>query len=409
MFIHPEFDPIAFRLFGWPVYWYGIMYLLSFGWFYFMGQRMLKWPAFFYLRHIVMEDLTVAGLLGVMLGGRLGYVLFYNPSFYFANPVQIFHIWDGGMSFHGGLLGVILAVAAYSYLSGRSFLRLIDFAAVLTPIGLGLGRLGNFINGELPGRMAPESLPWAMVFPQVDDALRHPSPIYQALLEGLLLAAVMLLLARRPRPRGFLSGIFLICYALVRLLSEQFREPDAHIGLLWGNMSLGQWLSIPMFLAGVLLLLYNPLKQMRRNKNINKNDSLPADTSEDRPSADDSQPLTDELPEPDSAVMATVADSPSRGSWWRNLFANKNADNDDSPLTDAPDNRQTEDDRDSSADDLLEPSTVAVAAASHSSPSRGSWWRNLFADNSKEDEEDDAREARISRRYKRRMRKKQRR
>lgn len=221
MIIHPQIDPIAFRLFGWPVYWYGIMYLLAFCWFFFMGWRFLQTPAFAYLRRrIVMEDLTVAGLLGVIVGGRLGYVLFYNASFYISHPTQIFYIWDGGMSFHGGLIGVMLAVLAYARLSGSTFLRLIDFVAVLVPVGLGLGRIGNFINGELPGRVVSSDLPWAMVFPQIDSSLRHPSPIYQALLEGVVLAAVMLWLAKRRRPPGFLVGTFLIGYGLARFFSR---------------------------------------------------------------------------------------------------------------------------------------------------------------------------------------------
>lgn len=253
MIAHPDIDPTAFEVFGWPVRWYGLMYLLAFAAAYFWGRRLLRRAAFAGLRRLVMDDMLLAGVVGVVFGGRLGYVLFYNPAFYADNPGQIFRLWDGGMSFHGGLLGVATALFFYSRRAGFSFLRTADFAAMLAPIGLGLGRIGNFINGELPGRVASADLPWAMIFPG-DSVARHPSPLYQAFLEGAMLFALMVFFATRRRPAGFLSGVFLVGYAISRMISELFREPDAHIGFIFGGVSMGQLLSVPMLLGGVALL-----------------------------------------------------------------------------------------------------------------------------------------------------------
>ena len=216
-----------------------------------LSAPLLRRPAFVGWRFSA-ADMLSAGLVGVLLGGRLGYAIFYNPSFYFANPLHIFRLWDGGMSFHGGLLGVIIALIIFSRRANLPFWRVADFAAVLTPLGLGLGRIGNFINGELPGRVTEVS--WGLVFPG-ESFMRHPSSLYQAFLEGAILMLVMWLLTARRYAAGTISAAFLIGYALCRLFSELFRQPDAHLGFIFGGVSMGQLLSLPMLLAGVILLM----------------------------------------------------------------------------------------------------------------------------------------------------------
>ncbi|NLE96568.1 MAG: prolipoprotein diacylglyceryl transferase, partial [Propionibacterium sp.] len=175
-------------------------------------------------------------------------------EFYLSNPLEILKLWDGGMSFHGGAIGVILGIVWVAYRRGRPFLQVADFLVPAVPLGLALGRIGNFINGELWGRAAPESLPWAMVFPTGGDVARHPSQLYQALLEGVLLFIILWLFARKPRYRGQVAGLFLAGYGVLRFTAEFFREPDAHLGILGFGMSMGQWLSVPMVLAGVILI-----------------------------------------------------------------------------------------------------------------------------------------------------------
>ncbi|TAL23518.1 MAG: prolipoprotein diacylglyceryl transferase, partial [Aquabacterium sp.] len=198
------------------------------------------------------EDVLFFGVLGVVLGGRLGYVLFYKPAHFLHHPLEVFAVWQGGMSFHGGLMGVILAMALFGRLRGRHFFDVADLVAPCVPVGLAVGRLGNFINGELWGREAPASLPWAMVFPQSGtDIPRHPSQIYQFLLEGLLLFTLLWLYSRKPRRLGMVSGWFLVGYGVMRFTAEYFREPDAFLGLLALNLSMGQWLCVPMVLAGL--------------------------------------------------------------------------------------------------------------------------------------------------------------
>jgi len=196
------------------------------------------------------------GVLGVIIGGRLGYVLFYKPAYYAANPLEIFAVWKGGMSFHGGLLGVLAAMALFARVRGRHFLEITDLIAPCVPTGLASGRIGNFINGELWGRAADPSLPWAMVFPQSGSNLpRHPSQIYQFLLEGLLLFVLLWIYARKPRRLGEVSGAFLVGYGVFRFIAEYFREPDSFLMDLPARtgLSMGQWLCLPMVLAGVAL------------------------------------------------------------------------------------------------------------------------------------------------------------
>ena len=196
-------------------------------------------------------------MLGVILGGRLGQVLFYEPGYYLAHPFEILAVWKGGMSFHGGLLGVLIAMGLYARKTRRTWLDITDFIAPLVPLGLASGRIGNFINGELWGRVADPALPWAMIFPQVDNLPRHPSQLYQAGLEGVLLFIILWFFSRGVRARGAVSGMFLIGYGCLRFIAEFFRTPDDGIFGLSEVISMGQWLSLPMILIGVALLVWS--------------------------------------------------------------------------------------------------------------------------------------------------------
>ena len=260
MLTHPQFNPIALDLtgFGLPVqvHWYGLTYLAAFGLFLWLAGRRAAQPQFqqagWTFRDV--EDLLFFGVLGVVLGGRLGYVLFYKPGHYLQNPLEVLAVWKGGMAFHGGLIGVAVALALFAHLRRRPFLQVADLVAPCVPTGLACGRIGNFINGELWGRMADPSLPWAMVFPQSGtDFARHPSQIYQFLLEGLLLFVWLWWYGAKPRGRGQVAGMFLVGYGLFRFIAEYFREPDAFLGLLSLGLSMGQWLCLPMMVAGVAL------------------------------------------------------------------------------------------------------------------------------------------------------------
>jgi phosphatidylglycerol:prolipoprotein diacylglycerol transferase len=259
MLIHPQFDPVAVQLGPVSIHWYGITYLVAFGLFMVLTRLRLRHAPYLHQPRVwnppMLEDLLFYGVLGVILGGRLGYCLFYKPSHYLAHPFEILAIWQGGMSFHGGMLGVILAMVFWARRHHLPWLAVTDFIAPCVPTGLASGRVGNFINGELWGRPADPSLPWAMVFPQSgDDLARHPSQIYQFALEGLLLFVVLWLLARKPRPLGLVSGAFLVGYGAFRFLAEYFREPDAFLGLLSMGLSMGQWLCLPMVMYGLFLM-----------------------------------------------------------------------------------------------------------------------------------------------------------
>jgi phosphatidylglycerol:prolipoprotein diacylglycerol transferase len=256
MLTHPQFDPVALSLGPLKVHWYGLMYLLAFAQFWWLGKRRLATRPELGMTEKGLDDLMFYGVLGVVLGGRLGQVLFYEPGHYLAHPAEILAIWKGGMSFHGGLLGVLAAVTLWAHKHKAAWLSATDFVAPLVPLGLMFGRIGNFINGELWGRAADPGLPWAMVFPQVGDSIaRHPSQIYQALGEGLLLFILLWLYARRVRPVGAVSGAFLIGYGAFRSLAEHFREPDAGIFGQSYLVSMGQWLSLPMIAIGLYLLI----------------------------------------------------------------------------------------------------------------------------------------------------------
>ena len=260
MLVHPQFDPIALDLgkLGLPIaiHWYGITYLVAFGLFLFLAIRRTRLPQFAatgWTRRDV-EDLLFFGVLGTVIGGRLGYVLFYKPGFYLGHPLEILAVWKGGMAFHGGLLGVIVAMALFARARGRHFLEVTDLVAPCVPTGFAAGRVGNFINGELWGRFSSPDLPWGMVFPQSGSNLpRHPSQIYQFLLEGMLLFVVLWIYGKKARGLGQVSGAFLVGYGVLRFTAEFFREPDAFLGLLALGMSMGQWLCVPMIVAGVAI------------------------------------------------------------------------------------------------------------------------------------------------------------
>ncbi len=258
MWVHPDFDPVAIRLGPLAIHWYGLTYLLAFALFFFLMRRRMASPA-----HAGqgwqakdLDDLLFLGVLGVVLGGRLGYVLFYKPDVYLANPLLIFKVWEGGMSFHGGLLGVIAALAWFARSRQRPFWQVTDIVAPCVPTGIFAVRLGNFVNGELFGRVAGSDVPWAMVFKHGGPLARHPSQIYQALTEGLLLFFILWWFARKPRPLAQVSGLFLLGYGTLRFGMEFFREPDDFLGLRWLQLSQGQWLCLPMIAVGVMIMVW---------------------------------------------------------------------------------------------------------------------------------------------------------
>ncbi|MDZ4098288.1 MAG: prolipoprotein diacylglyceryl transferase [Methylophilaceae bacterium] len=252
MLIHPQFDPVAIHLGSYPIHWYGLMYLIGFLSLLWLG----KWRANRYpeagWKSSEMDDILFYGALGVIIGGRLGYCLFYQPAYYLSHPLEIAYIWQGGMSFHGGFLGVLATMVFFARKTGKRWLAVMDFVAPLVPIGLGAGRMGNFINGELWGRTT--DVAWGMVFPQVDNLVRHPSQLYQFVLEGIILFILLWWYSSKPRPVGAVSGLFLIGYGSFRFLVEFTREPDSFLGLLALNLSMGQWLSLPMIVVGAWMM-----------------------------------------------------------------------------------------------------------------------------------------------------------
>jgi phosphatidylglycerol---prolipoprotein diacylglyceryl transferase len=255
MLVHPEFDPVAISLGPLAIRWYGLMYLLAFAQFMLLGRYRIKHHPRGVFTAGMLDDMLFYGVLGVILGGRLGHVVFYQPGYYLQEPLEILAIWQGGMSFHGGFLGVIAAMALFARKHNLRWLSVTDFIAPLVPLGLGAGRIGNFINGELWGR--PTDVPWGMIFPRADSLPRHPSQIYEFALEGLAFFALMWIFSAKPRPTGAVSGMFLIGYGVFRSVAEFYREPDdGFMGVLTLGISMGQWLSLPMIVAGTAMLVW---------------------------------------------------------------------------------------------------------------------------------------------------------
>ncbi len=254
MLTHPDINPVAISLGPLQVHWYGLMYLVAFLSFYWLGSLRAKQPDSGWKVEEV-SDLLFYGALGVILGGRLGYVLFYDLSNYITQPLNIFKIWQGGMSFHGGLLGVIIGMAIFARRTQRSFFQVADFVAPLVPLGYGAGRIGNFINGELWGRVT--DVPWGMVFQNAPDQLpRHPSQLYQAFLGGLVIFTIIWLYSRKPRPTMAVSSLFLICFGSYRFFVEFFRQPDVQLGFVaFDWLTMGQILSAPLVPIGIAMLV----------------------------------------------------------------------------------------------------------------------------------------------------------
>jgi phosphatidylglycerol---prolipoprotein diacylglyceryl transferase len=257
----PVFDPVAISLGPIAIRWYALAYIggIVLGWIYaralIKSEKLWGGPAPISLAQ--MDDFILWVTIGIIVGGRSGYVLFYNLPFFIEHPAAIFKLWEGGMSFHGGFLGCVVAVMWFAYKNGISILSLGDIVTAVGPIGLFLGRLANFINSELWGRVADPSLPWAVVFPNGGPLPRHPSQLYEAILEGIVLftvLAVMIRMGALKRP-GLILGSFILIYALARIAGEMFREPDPQLGFLWGGLTMGMLLSVPMIFAGIILIV----------------------------------------------------------------------------------------------------------------------------------------------------------
>lgn len=257
-----DFDPVAFRVFGWPIHWYGLMYLVGFagGWGlarYRIAKMRLDW------KPVEVDDLLFYVGLGAIAGGRIGYTLFYNFSTWLNDPVSFFRVWEGGMSFHGGLLGVLLGLWFFNRRYKKGYFNIVDFTAPFVPICIITVRFGNFLNGELWGKIS--DVPWAMVFPASGSILpRHPSPLYECLSEGVLLFILLWFFSSKPRPTMAVSGMFAIGYGIARFSVEFVRMPDAHLGYLaFGWVTMGQVLTLPLIITGAVLLwlAYHPLKK----------------------------------------------------------------------------------------------------------------------------------------------------
>lgn len=263
----PNIDPVLFELGPLSIRWYGLMYLVGFAFAMWLANRRADKPNSGWTREQV-SDLLFAGFLGVVIGGRVGYVLFYGFDELIRDPLYLFKVWTGGMSFHGGLLGVITAMFWYARKNGRTFFNVADFIAPLVPFGLGMGRLGNFMNSELWGRVT--DVPWAIVFPNGGPLPRHPSQLYEFALEGVVLFFILNWFIRRPRPEGSVSGLFLLGYGTFRFLVEYVREPDAHLGLFGGYISMGQILSLPMVIIGSLMVVWAYKVNGRHTNKVSK-------------------------------------------------------------------------------------------------------------------------------------------
>ena len=258
MLIHPMPNPIAIQIGPLAVHWYGLMYVLAFALFIALGRVRIRQPHIAALgwKKEDLDDMLFYGMLGVVIGGRLGEVLFYRPEYFFHNPLEIFMVWHGGMSFHGGFLGVILAMYLWGRKAGRNLFDVLDFIAPLVPLGYAAGRLGNFINAELPGRIAPETLPWAMQWPGIPYPV-PPSPIYQMLVDGILVFIILWLFARKPHPRVAVGAMFTLLYGCARFFTEYFRTPDWEVVWFGVPITSGQMLSLPMIVGAIALLVWS--------------------------------------------------------------------------------------------------------------------------------------------------------
>jgi phosphatidylglycerol:prolipoprotein diacylglycerol transferase len=259
MFVHPQFDPVVVHIGAFGIHWYGLMYLIGFLAFIGLGKWQINNRSWHAWTIPMLDDALFFGALGVILGGRLGYVLFYQFDYFVHHPNEILAVWQGGMSFHGGFLGVLVAMGLFARKYQLKWLSIMDFVAPLVPIGLGAGRMGNFINGELWGRVTNSQ--YGMVFPKVDQLLRHPSQLYEFTLEGICLFLILWIYSSKPRETGAISALFLIGYGSFRFIAEYTREPDSYLGLLSMGFSMGQWLSLPMLLVGIWMWL-----QARQNR-----------------------------------------------------------------------------------------------------------------------------------------------
>ncbi|QEY23358.1 prolipoprotein diacylglyceryl transferase [Neisseria animalis] len=276
MIIHPQFDPVLISIGPVAIRWYALSYIVGFILFIWLGRRRIAQGNTLFTRELL-DDFLTWGILGVILGGRLGYILFYKFSDYLADPVSMFKVWEGGMSFHGGFLGVVVAMWLFSKKHKLGFLKTMDFVAPLVPLGLASGRIGNFINGELWGRVTDINAPWAMGFPQAhyEDVAaaahnpqwaqwlaqygmlpRHPSQLYQFALEGIFLFAIVWIFSKKTRPAGQVASLFLGGYGFFRFIAEFARQPDDYLGLLTLGLSMGQWLSLPMIVLGAIGFIY---------------------------------------------------------------------------------------------------------------------------------------------------------
>ncbi len=259
MLTYPQIDPVAIQLGPLQIHWYGLMYLVGFVGAWWLANVRARKPGSGWTPEQV-SDLIFFSALGVILGGRIGYVLFYNFDQFLQNPLWLISIWEGGMAFHGGLLGVVAAFAYFARKHNKRLFEVADYAAPLVPIGLGAGRIGNFIGGELWGR--PTDVAWGMVFPRADELVRHPSQLYQFALEGVALFALLWLFSNRPRPAMAVSGLFLMGYGSFRFVVELFRQPDGHLGFIaFDWLTMGQLLSLPMVLVGGLMMVLAYLRQ----------------------------------------------------------------------------------------------------------------------------------------------------
>ena len=254
MLVHPQFDPVALDLGFMQIRWYGLMYLLAFAFVIILGRYRIRHQPWTGWTRQDLDDALFYGVLGTILGGRLGYVLFYKAAYYLQHPIEIFYVWQGGMSFHGGMLGVLLGMYFFARRRNKRWLSVMDFVAPLVPLGLGAGRMGNFLNAELPGRVT--SAPWGMLFPGAGNLPRHPSQLYELALEGIVLFLILWIFSRRQRPVGAVSGLFLLGYGVFRFGVEFTREPDDFLGLLALDLTMGQWLSLPMIIGGIGLLAF---------------------------------------------------------------------------------------------------------------------------------------------------------